>query len=256
MKKRFTIIDYAIIILVICAVVFAFIHLTADDSSKIQKTAFDTSTVNKIPDIYLNYYKDGYVVKANVEGFNASNGEKVSLNGTVKWMSDGGGNSIKLLIDSNNKTYLTGLYRNIPEADIYLDKISLESDGSKYDNLVEVKINPENVTSLNDLTGNLTGNYEISTEILVESIDPVKMQEISNMLQEHEKRKSIKSSQGDMQYKIILEKATKSNVNDANSILGNINGLTNDITIRIYNCTDDQLNNIKNNYEVVNIRNF
>ena len=60
MKIKFTLIDYLIIILVICAVIFAFIHITTDDSSDIKKTAFDASTMNKLPETYLNYYKDGY----------------------------------------------------------------------------------------------------------------------------------------------------------------------------------------------------
>lgn len=86
MKPKFTLIDYLIIILVICAIAFAFIHITTDDSSNIKKTAFDASTINKIPDTYSNYYKDGFIVKANVDGFNATNNEKTTLNGTVKWI--------------------------------------------------------------------------------------------------------------------------------------------------------------------------
>ncbi|MBQ6350896.1 MAG: adhesin, partial [Methanobrevibacter sp.] len=163
MKIKFTIIDYIIIILVICAVVFAFIHITSDDSSKIQKTAFDASTVNKIYDTYSNYYKDGYIVKATVNGYNATNGEQVTLNGTVEWISTSGGNNVKILFDSNNETYLTGLYQNVPRADIYLDKISLENDGSKYDNLVEITAKAKEIKSLADLTNNLSGNYEITT---------------------------------------------------------------------------------------------
>ena len=70
MKLKFTIIDYIIIILVICAIVFAFIHITTDDSSDLQKTAFDESTISKIPDTYLKYYKDGLIVNATLEGYN------------------------------------------------------------------------------------------------------------------------------------------------------------------------------------------
>ena len=33
--KKFSLVDYIIIILVICAVVFAFIHITSDDSSHV-----------------------------------------------------------------------------------------------------------------------------------------------------------------------------------------------------------------------------
>ena len=254
MKKKFTIVDYVIIILVICAVVFAFIHITSDDSSKIQKTAFDASTVNKILDTYSNYYKDGNIVKATVEGFNASTGEETSINGTVKWVKSNGGNDVKLLIDSNNDTYLAGLYQNTPNADIYIDKISLESDGSKYSNLVEVTAKPKEIASFNDLINNLSGDYEISTTISVESIDVMKMQELTNQINEHGKRASIKIP--DSYNQIILEKSDKDNLNAANSILGDINGITNEITIRIYNCSDSQLNQIKDSYEVTNIRNF
>lgn len=35
--KKFTIIDYIIIIIVIGAILFAFIHITSDDTSNIQK---------------------------------------------------------------------------------------------------------------------------------------------------------------------------------------------------------------------------
>lgn len=252
--KKFTIIDYIIIILVICAVVFAFIHITSDDSSKIQKTAFDSSTINRIPDTYSNYYKDGNIVKSTVDGFNASTGEEVSINGTVKWVRANGGNDVKLLIESNNETYLVGLYQNTPNADIYIDKISLESDGNKYTNLVEVTAKPKEITSIKDLTSNLSGDYEISTTISVDSIDVMKIQKLDNKIKENGKRASIKIP--DSYNKLILEKSDKNNLNDANSILGNLNGITDDITIRIYNCSDSQLNQIKDNYEVINIRNF
>ena len=254
MKKKFTIIDYIIIILVICAVVFAFIHITSDDSSKIQKTAFDASTINKIVDTYSNYYKEGHIVKTTVDGFNASTGEKVSINGTVKWISTNGGNDVRILIDSNNNTYLTGLYQTVPNADIYIDKISLESDGSKYNNLVEVNAKPKEITSLTDLISNLSGDYELSTIISVDSIDAMKIQKLHNKISENGKRFSI--SVPDSNNQIILEKSDANNLKDANSILGNINGITDYITIRIYNCSDNQLNQIKDNFEVTNIRNF
>ncbi len=254
--KKFTIIDYIIIILVICAVAFAFIHITSDDSSKIQKTAFDASTINKLPDTYLNYYKNGYIVKTTVEGVNSTNGEEVSINGTVKWIGDNGGNNIKILVDSHNNTYLAGLYRNVPNADIYIDKISLETDGSTYDNLVEVTLKPKQITSLADLTNNLTGNYEISTIISLDSLDALKIQEITNILNENGNRLGIKASNTDLENQINLEKADETSINYANDILGNINGVTGEITVRIYNCSDDQLNQIKENFDVVNIRKF
>ena len=254
--KKFTIIDYIIIILVICAVIFAFVHITSDDSSKIQKTAFDASTINKLPDTYSNYYKDGHIVKATINGFNATNGEEISINGTVKWIGDNSGNNIKILVESNNKTYLTGLYRNVPNADIYIDKISLESDGSTYDNLVEFTLKPKNITSLADLTNNLTGDYEISTTVSLDSIDVKKIQEITNNLNENGKRFSIKSSNTDFDNQIILEKANETNIKAGDAILGNIDAVTGQITIRIYDCNDSQINLIKDNFDVVNMRKF
>ena len=253
--KKFTIIDYIIIILVICAIAFAFIHITSDNSSNIQKTAFDASTINKIPSTYSDYYKDGYVVKTTVDGFNSSNNEEVTVNGTVEWVGEATSGGVNVLIDSENETYLAGLYKDVPNADIYIKTISLETDGSKYENLTEFTITPEKITSLNDLSKNLTGyDCEISTAISLESIDSLKAQEISNKLFSNNKRLSINI---DPSYNhILLEKATVKNIDDANSVLGNINGMTDIITIRVYNCSESQMEQIKNNYNVTNIRNF
>lgn len=254
--KKFTIIDYIIIILVICAVIFAFVHLTTDDSTKIQKTAFDASTINKIPDTYSNYYKDGYIVRSTVNGLNSSTGEEITINGTVKWIGDNSGSEIRLLIESDNDTYLAGLYKSVPNADIYINTISLESNGDKYDNLVEFRLNPEKITSLSDLNKNLSGECEITTIISLDSIDATKIQEITNKINSQDKRLAIKAANTDLETQIVLEKANIKNLEDGNSILGNINGVTDEITIRVYNCSDSQMNVIKNNYDVENIRNL
>lgn len=256
MKIKFTWIDYIIIILVVCAIAFAFIHITTDDSSDLKKTAFDESTVNKIPDTYLKYYKDGFIVNATVEGFNSTNGNRTTLNGTVIWEDDNGGNGVKLLIDSNNQTYLVGLYRTVPNADIYIDHISLQSNGEKYKNLCEIKVKPVEINSLKDLTSKLPDDakYEISTEIGVGSLSAKDGQKIANQLLSNGKRESIRAVHADNN--LLIKKATKENLNDANSILGNINGATEDITIRIYDCQDSQIKEISKNFNVTNIRNF
>ena len=258
MKLKFSLIDYIIIILVICAVVFAFIHITTDDSSDLQKTAFDESTVNKIPDTYLKYYKDGFITKATVEGFNSTNGERTTLNGTVIWEDDNGGNGVKLLIESSNETYLVGLYRTVPNADIYIDHISLESNGEKYKNLCEIKVKPEEITSLKDLTNKLPNNtdMEITTAISFDSLSSTDAQKITNKILTHGKKESIKAKSGDKDNQLVLKKATKENINDAYSILGNVNGVSEEITIRIYNCSDSQINEISKNFDVLNIRKF
>ncbi|MEE1150012.1 MAG: adhesin [Methanobrevibacter sp.] len=256
MKIKFTWIDYIIIILVICAIAFAFIHITTDDSSDLKKTAFDESTVNKIPDTYLKYYKDGFIVNATVEGFNSTNGNRTTLNGTVIWEDDNGGNGVKLLIDSNNQTYLVGLYRTVPNADIYIDHISLQSNGEKYKNLCEIKVKPVEINSLKDLTSKLPDDakYEISTEIGVNSLNAKDSQKLANQLLSNGKRESIRAVHADNN--LLIKKATKENLNDVSSILGNINGVTEDITIRIYDCQDSQIKEISKNFNVTNIRNF
>ena len=256
MKIKFTWIDYIIIILVICAIAFAFIHITTDDSSDLKKTAFDESTVNKIPDTYLKYYKDGFIVNATVEGFNSTNGNRTTLNGTVIWEDDNGGNGVKLLIDSNNQTYLVGLYRTVPNADIYIDHISLQSNGEKYKNLCEIKVKPVEINSLKDLTSKLPDDakYEISTEIGVGSLSAKDGQKIANQLLSNGKRESIRAVHADNN--LLIKKATKENLNDVSSILGSINGVTEDITIRIYDCQDSQIKEISKNFNVTNIRNF
>ena len=253
--KKFTIIDYIIIILVICAVAFAFIHITSDNSANIQKTAFDASTINKIPSTYSDYYKDGYIVMSTVEGFNSSNNEEVTLKGTVEWIGEQAGDGVKVLINANDTSYLAGLYKDVPNADIYIKTISLETNGSKYDNSVEFTIEPEKITSLNDLCKNLSDcDCEISTLISLDSIDSIKAQEISNKLISNNKRSSISLDSSDKH--ILVEKATVQDINDASSILGNINGMTDMISIRVYDCSESQLEQIKNNYNVTNIRNF
>ena len=256
--KKFTIIDYIIIILVICAIAFAFIHLTSDDSSKLEKTAFDASTINKIPDTYSNYYKDGSIVNATVEGFNSTNGEPITLTGTVIWQDNAGGSDVQLLIESENGTFLAGLYRYHPTADIYIDHISLESNGETYPNLTEVTLEPSNITSLNDLVSDIENgtDYEITTKVSSNSIDSSKIQEVSNLLIQNSKRDSIEIETDGANNEIVITRATPQNINDADSILENIDGVTGKIVIRIYNCTDSQLESIMNNYNVTNVRNF
>ena len=255
--KKFTIIDYIIIILVICAVIFAFIHITTDDSSDLQKTAFDESTVNKIPDTYLKYYKDGFIVNATVDGFNSTNGKQVTLSGNVIWMDDEGNANVKLLIQSNNTNYTAGLYRYNPQSDIYIDHISLETNGEKYKNLTELTLKPKDISTLNDLISKIDedANFEISTVVSLDSINTQKIQEITNLLAESG-RPSIKVSGQDMDNQLIITKATSQNIKDADPILGNVHGVTDKITIRVYDSTEKQIDSIKDNFEVINIRNL
>ena len=162
------------------------------------------------------------------------------------------------MIDSNNETYLVGLYRTVPNADIYIDQISLESNGEKYEGLYEIRAKPMEIGSLKDLTDKIPNgtNYEITTGISADTINTKDAQKISNLLSANGKRESIKAANNDNDDYIFLKKATKENLNDADSVLGNINGLTDEITIRIYDCQDSQVKEISKNFDVINIRKF
>lgn len=256
--KKFTIIDYIIILLVICAIIFAFIHITHDDSSDLQKTALDESTVSKIPDTYLKYYRDGYVVNATVEGTNSTTGEEITINGNIVWEDDNGGGNVRVLINSSNHIYSAGLYRYNPDVDVYIDQIIIESNGEKYKNLTEINAKPKEINSLNDLISDIGNDtkYEISTKVSFDTITTTQIQKITNELLVENGRTSIKTSTGDMDNQLVITRATKENINTADSILGNIHGMTDEITIRIYDSTDKQIDNIKQKYDVINIKTF
>ncbi len=140
---------------------FAFIHITTDDSDDVKTSSYDSSTMNKIVENYLKLYMEGNIVETTVSGYNASTGESVELHGNITWIDDDKGSNVKVLINSNGKRIPSRIIQKIfPNADIYIDTISLESDGNKFNNLTEVTINPENITSLSDLISGIDNNTD------------------------------------------------------------------------------------------------
>ena len=258
MKIKFTLVDYAIIILVICAVIFAFIHITSDNQSTSESTSYDSSTMNKIVEKYLTYYRQGYIVNTTIHGYNATDGKPVTLKGTIKWMDDDKGSNVKALVCANGTDYIVGLYNHVPNANVYVDSMTLEINGEKYSNLTEIKINPKNITSINELISGISNDtdYEITVTISFDSMNTENIQKITNILFQNRERVSIKVSNNGLINQIIITRATAPELNELNNILGNFNGITSTITIRIYNCSDGDINTIKNNYEVTNIQKF
>lgn len=258
MKKRFTLVDYAIIILVICAIVFAFIHVTSNDDTVNEKTSYDSSTLNKIAEKYLTYYRQGYTVNTTVHGYNSTDGKPVTLSGNIKWLDDDRGSNVKALVNSNGSDFIVGLYNHVPNADVYINSMTLEINGEKYKNLTEIKVNPKNITSINDLISGISNDtdYEITTIVTTDSVESMKIQEISNILFQKDGRISIKGSNSGLTNQIFLVRATGSELSEVNNILSNFNGISNEITIRIYNCSDNDIDHIKNNYNVTNIQKF
>ena len=253
-KPKFTLVDYLIIIVVIAVVIFAFVHITSDnDDNDTESSSYDSSTLNKIVEKYLSYYNQGKVVKTSVSGLNSTNNEKVEVHGRILWIDDNKGTNVKALVETDEgEQYYAGLYKDFPNADIYLDKMSLEVDSEKYENLTEFQIKPENVTSLSQLTdkmGNYS-NYEISTTIMVNDMDGIAYQKVVNYLFENHERISIKSSNIGLNEQLTITRGTSSEINQASDILGNFDGLTDDITIRVYNCTAAEKQYIEKEFSV------
>ena len=140
----------------------------------------------------------------------------------------------------------------------FIYTISLESDGNKFNNLTEVTINPENITSLSDLISGIDNNtyYEITTTVSVDELSTIDYQDLSNNLYSHDKRISLKGSNTGLYNQLIITRATSGEINLADNILGNFDGKTSPITIRIYDCSEQDLKTIENNYNVTNIKTF
>ena len=151
-----------------------------------------------------------------------------------------------------------GLYNQVPNADIYIKSMTLEVNGDKYSNLTEIKTTPKNITSVNDLVSGISNNttYEITTTVSIHSLESSKLQEITNILFKNDERISFKGSNSGLTDQINIVRATNDEITQVTPILGNFNGITNEITIRIYNCSDYDIDNIKNNYNVTNIQKF
>lgn len=109
-KSKIKILDILIIICIICASCFAIYHVTSDEYVG-TSVNFDSSTTNRLVENYLNFYDSGQIIKSQVNGINSTNGEKVSINGTVLWAGDSKGYNVKVIINSEGHNYLVGLQK-------------------------------------------------------------------------------------------------------------------------------------------------
>ncbi|MEA4956835.1 hypothetical protein SDC9_07380 [bioreactor metagenome] len=257
--KRITIIDVLIIICIIGAVIFAFMY-TSGSEDKTESISFDSSSMNKFAEKYLSFYQDGEVVKTQVGGYNATTGKYQELSGTVVWVDDDYGANVQVLIDldgdSSNKPILARLYKDEKPADIYIEHITLETNGEKYKNVTEIEANPKNITSLSDLTNQLGNNtnYTITTKIATDEKDSKTYQNLYNTMFLNGRKESVTSVSENIYDQIQIIMATPKEINIASAIFGTINGETGLITIRIYNSTPEDIKNVENNFDVLNIR--
>ncbi len=247
-------IDILIIVAIILIAIVGIFHISphSNDSETI---SFDTATIDKATPKYLEYYNEGEIVKTTIDGINASTGNKTVVEGNIIWSDENTNDKyIKMLIDNNGKKILVGTYKSAPNADVYIDQMKISVDGKKYNNVTEIKLAPISISSFNDLIKGLGkyDNIEITTSIACQGMDNIANQKISNELQEKTKRPSIKFINADKS--LIVTKAKVEDLEIANKNCPELNGQSDYITIRIYNCSDKELNDIKSNYKVINIK--
>ena len=233
--NKLTIIDLLIIICVIGAAGFAIYHMADDDSSTASATSFDYSTNPKILETYLDYYKNGNVVTSTIVGTDANTGEKLELSGNVLWLGESGNEKVNVLIDSNGKEMLAGFYKDVPNADIFIDSISLESNGDTYANITDFTVAPKEINNLNDLISEIPNGtqYEISTNIAIDNLDSIKYQKLLNALNKNKKPCIVLKDDGTNT--LMINRANKTDLEIANNVLGDFNGQTGQIQIRTYN---------------------
>ena len=250
--NKLTIIDLLIIICIIGAVGFAIFHMADDDSSNASATSFDISTKNKILENYLNLYHDGNKVTSTVVGTESDTGEKVELKANVLWLGESERERINILLDDNGKKVLAGFYKDTPNADIYIDQVSLETNGDTFTNITDFQIAPKEVKSINDLVSKIPkgAEYEISTTLALDNLDSVKYQKLLNALNDNKKPSVILNDEGNA---LVINRADKTDLDIVNNIIGDFNGQTSQIQIRIYNSTNDDSSAIQSNYNVLSI---
>ncbi|MCL2116683.1 MAG: adhesin [Methanobrevibacter sp.] len=253
--KRFTWVDVIIIVCVVGAVVFAFTQIGGNEE-RTQSFSFDSSTMNKLAEKYLSFYREGKVIKTHFGGYNSSTGEYQEFYGTVQWVDDYKGANVKVLVDVDGQLILAGLYKDVKNADIYIEYITLETDGEKYNNVTEIQVKPENIRNLNDIVKNIPNetNYTIYTTVAIDLKDSLIQQNLTNALQLNGKRESIRPLSDSVQDQLIIIMAQNKELDLASEILGTFNGQTDIITIRIYNSTEKDIQAIENSYDVINIR--
>ena len=250
--NKLTIIDILIIICIIGAVGFAIFHMVDDDSSTASATSFDLSTKNKILENYLDLYQNGNKVKSTVVGTSSDTGEKVELSGNVLWLGESEREKVNILMDDNGKKVLAGFYKDSPNADIYIDQLSLETNGDTFTNITDFQVAPKEIKSINDLISKIPNGteYEISTTLALDNLDSVKYQKLLNALNDNKKPSIILNDEGNA---LVINRADKADLDIANQILGDFKGQTSQIQIRIYNSTNGDSSAIQSYYNVLSI---
>ena len=250
--NKLTIIDILIIIFIIGAVGFAIYHMADDNSSNASAISYDISTENKIIEGYTTYYQKGNKITANLVGTKSNTGEKVKLSGPVLWAGEIEKESPNILMENDGKRILAGFYKDSPNVDVYIDQLSLETDGDKYGNITDFSASPKKIKRFNDLVSKIPNGteYEISTSLAIDNLDSIKYQQLINALNKNKKPCMVLEGKNNV---IKINRANKEDLEIADNVIEEFDGQTSEIQIRIYNCSNDDSIDIQSAYNVLSI---
>lgn len=188
--SQFTIIDIVILVFIIGALLFSIYTIVSNDDGDVETYIFDSQTINDLPDKYSILYHKGEIVKAEIKGYNQE-GKDISANGTVIWVDVYRGENIKveILPDNSNKPIMA-VY-DADDADIYIEEIILKGTGTKYKNVVDIKIKHQSVSTLENFVSGIPNgtNYTISTRISVNNVNNNLFQNLSNIMYDDLKKR-------------------------------------------------------------------
>lgn len=250
--NKLTIIDILIIIFIIGAVGFAIYHMADDNSSNASAISYDISTENKIIEGYTTYYQKGNKITANLVGTKSNTGEKVKLSGPVLWAGEIEKESPNILMENDGKRILAGFYKDSPNVDVYIDQLSLETNGDKHCNITDFSASPKKIKRFNDLVSKIPNGteYEISTSLAIDNLDSIKYQQLINALNKNKKPCMVLEGKNNA---IKINRANKEDLEIADNVIEEFDGQTSEIQIRIYNCSNDDSIDIQSAYNVLSI---
>ncbi len=240
---KFTYLDLIIIIIIISAVVLAF-YKTSDSESNIQKFTFDSLEMEKANNKFQDLNGAGKIVYSRLTGYNSINGKKETVYGQVLWSNDK-----EMLLNVNGSRILASNYQN-RYADFYFESISLEVVGVE-NNTVDVILEPINVTSVNDLILNIPEEYQIYAPLSINPQKETLIQELTNELYIKENYAPITTSENNEMLNITW--ANPDDLRIIDQVLGDVNGVSGYITIRIFNVSNDTIENLENKYKIKKI---
>ena len=240
---KFTYLDLIIIIIVISAVFLSF-YRTYDNDSNIQKFTFDSLEMEKANNKFQDLNGAGKIVYTNLRGYNTINGQKETIYGRILWSDDS-----EMLLDVNGSKILASNYKN-RYADFYFESITLEVVGVEK-NSVDIVLKPINVTSVNNLIIDIPEEYKLYASLSIPPQEETVIQKLNNELYEKENYAPISTSENNDMLNITW--ANDSDLRIINQILGDVDGVSGFITIRIFNVSNATIENLKNKYEVYKI---